>query len=401
MEQKQAIQSYEEECQLPDNLEKVPVEVDEDDVLVGQKQLIQWYDQECNYLHHQVDQQGNLRIDQQGNLLDQQANPIIDLPFLPEQAQVKITSYPAMVRTSPVKDPETGQFLGYVRVSESLEDLYDLQRKLDWGLGSGIVIALALSGVGGIWLTRQAMEPIEESFQRLKQFTADASHELRSPLMAIKSNAAVALKYPEGMRPTDTEKFEAIASGTKQMTRLTEGLLLLARTDKAKHLDRQNLNLALILSDLVRLYQTQAWEKQIDLKAQLTRDLCLLGDEMLLRQLFTNLIQNALYHTPSGGVVAIQTSCTRSHLIVKVQDTGVGIAPEHLEKIFERFWRVDQSRSYKAQKSGLGLAIAQAIAHRHGGLITVESQLGVGSCFTVSLPISPKAVKYTKAIKLG
>jgi len=105
--------------------------------------------------------------------------------------------------TLPIVGSDDRKQIGYVRVSQSLEELDETLRKLDLGLGSGIVFALLLSGVGGVILTRQAMQPIERSFQRLKQFTADASHELRSPLMAIKSNAAVAIKYPEGMRETD------------------------------------------------------------------------------------------------------------------------------------------------------------------------------------------------------
>ncbi len=107
------------------------------------------------------------------------------------------------------------------------------------------------------------MQPIESSFQRLKQFTADASHELRSPLMVIKSNASVALKYPKEMRATDAEKFQAIASATNQMTRLTEDLLFLARTDKIPSRDGANVNLTSILSDLVQLYQPQAEAKRI------------------------------------------------------------------------------------------------------------------------------------------
>lgn len=113
---------------------------------------------------------------------------------------------------------------------------------------------------------------------------------------------------------------------------------------------------------------------------------CLVGEPVQLRRLFTNLIENALHYTPSGGVVEIKTSHAGSHLYVNVQDTGVGIAPEQIEHVFDRFWRADRSRSYHAGGAGLGLAIAQAIAQNHGGSIAITSQLGVGSCFTVRLP---------------
>ncbi|PMB05422.1 two-component sensor histidine kinase, partial [Fischerella thermalis CCMEE 5328] len=266
------------------------------------------------------------------------------------------------------------------------EEFDETLNKLDLGLGGGIVVALIISGAGGVWLTRQAMQPIEESFERLKQFTADASHELRSPLMAIQSNAGVALKYPEGMREADAEKFQAISSATNQMTRLTEDLLFLARHDNIPNQSKETVNLSSILSNLVQLYQPQAVAKQISFKSQLSEKLYLLGDANQLTRLFTNLIQNAIHYTPSEGTVKIIANLSTSHIVVNVQDTGVGIAPEDLEKIFERFWRADKSRSYNSGGSGLGLAIAQAIAQNHGGLITVTSQLGVGSCFTVRLP---------------
>jgi len=261
-------------------------------------------------------------------------------------------------------------------------------RRLDYGLGSGVAISLWLSSVSSIWLTRRAMQPIESSFERLKQFTADASHELRSPLMAIKTNADVALKYPDGMRATDAEKFKAISSATNQMTRLTENLLLLARSDRVNILQKEPVDISSILFDLIQLYEPQALEQGMIWQEQLEKDLSLWGDKALLRQLFTNLLQNALYYTPAGGSVIIEASRANSNFIaIKVRDTGIGIAPEHLDQIFERFWRVDQSRSYQTGKSGLGLAIAKEIVQLHKGIISVESQLGKGSCFTIRFPV--------------
>ncbi|MEH2398629.1 sensor histidine kinase [Nostoc sp.] len=172
------------------------------------------------------------------------------------------------------------------------------------------------------------------------------------------------------------------------MTRLTEDLLMLARTDRVSNQNRDTLNLTLILENLIQLYKPQAEVKQINLTSQLIGNLQLIGDSVQLTRLFTNLVENALYYTPSGGVVEIKISRVGSQLYVNVQDTGVGIAPEHIDKVFERFWRADQSRSYWSGGSGLGLAIAQAIAQNHSGLISVTSQLGIGSCFTVRLPTS-------------
>ncbi|WP_334781333.1 sensor histidine kinase [Nostoc sp.] len=328
-------------------------------------------------------------FDTQGNLINQQGQTALTLPLLPNKmVQVQTGKIPIRAVTVPIIKSDNGELVGYVRVSQSLEEFDQTLQKLDWGLGGGIIITLVLSSIGGILLTRQAMQPIEESFQRLKQFTADASHELRSPLMAIKINADLALEYPEEIGPKDVEKFQAIASATNQMTRLTEDLLFLARTDKVPTQNRDSLNLTSILENLIQLYKPQAEAKQINFKFQLIANLQLIGDSVQLTRLFTNLVENALYYTPSGGVVQIKTTRVGSQLYVNVQDTGVGIAPEYIDKVFERFWRADQSRSYWSGGSGLGLAIAQAIAQNHGGLISITSKLGVGSCFTVCLPSS-------------
>ncbi len=325
-------------------------------------------------------------FDTQGNLVAQQGKTVLTLPLLPNQmVQVESRKFPIQAVTVPIIDSDNTQLIGYVRVSQSPEEFDETLEKLDWGLGGGIIMSLILSGVGGILLTRQAMQPIEESFQRLKQFTADASHELRSPLMAIKINADLALEYPEEIGPKDVEKFQAIASATNQMTRLTEDLLFLARTDKIPNQCWHTVDLTHILEDLILLYKHQAETKQIKLTSQLTGSLYLKGDLVQLTRLFTNLIENALYYTPSGGVVEIKTNRVGSQLYVNFHDTGVGIAPEHIDKVFERFWRADKSRSYWNGGSGLGLAIAQTIAQNHGGLITVTSHLGSGSCFTVRL----------------
>ena len=350
------------------DIEDGEIEVDEDEILVTQNQTIEWFDLE-------------------GSLIAKQGNYPPTLPMIPKkniQRQFKPLSIKGL--TVPIYDEDTKELIGYTRVSEFTQELQSLLQKLDLGLAGGVIIALILSGTGGIWLTRQTMRPIEDSFQRLKQFTSDASHELRSPLMVIKSNTAVALKYSRGMRPTDLEKFQMIESAADQMTRLTENLLLLARTDRTQLINCKSVNLSSILDELLNLYLPQAGDKNIELRGKIEEKLYLHGDEIMLQQLFTNLIQNAIYYTPSNGSILIEAGRVYSHLVVKVQDTGIGIAPEHLEKIFERFWRAEKSRSHQAGKSGLGLAIAQAIARKHQGLITVESELGSGSCFTVRLP---------------
>ncbi len=227
----------------------------------------------------------------------------------------------------------------------------------------------------------------EASFHRLQQFTADASHELRSPLMAIKTNAQVALKYPTGMRDGDLDKFESIASATTQMTKLTEDLLWLARSDGIDHQQWERIDLTELLADVLQTHQALALSKKIDLHGEVASALSVTGDRSQLLQVFTNLVENALHYTPYGGIVTVTAERMRQQIVVKIQDTGVGIAPEHLSKIFDRFWRADTSRTQWEGGSGLGLSIVQSIVARHGGKITVMSEIGGGSCFTVRLPL--------------
>jgi signal transduction histidine kinase len=334
--------------------------------------------------------QGLHWFDTQGNLMGKEGNDILDLsiPVTAGEKIITIDKNKIHSVTLPILSSSDKRLVGYVRVSQSLAEFDETIKKLDFGLSAGIFVALIISGVGGVWLTRQSMQPIEESFARLKQFTADASHELRSPLMAIKSNVGVALKYPEGMRETDMEKFEAISSATNQMTRLTEDLLFLARNDNIPKRSQETVNISEILNKIIQLYQPQAIAKQINLKSQLTDNLDLLGDNNQITRLFTNIIQNAIHYTPESGTVEIIASRAHSDVVVNIQDTGIGIAVKDLENIFDRFWRADKSRTYDSGGSGLGLAIAKAIAQKHGGLITVTSQLGIGSCFTVRLPLT-------------
>ena len=172
----------------------------EDDLAIAdlrrQEQALQWFNQ-------------------QGQLVEQQGDVVLAQPLDPEATvQVQDTNPAIQAVTLPIMDSDSGRQIGYVRVSQSLAQLEETLTQLDWGLALGVLVGLGISGVGTLWLNRQAMSPIEQSFQRLKQFTADASHELRSPLMAISSNLEVALKYPAGMREDDLEVFAAIASAT-------------------------------------------------------------------------------------------------------------------------------------------------------------------------------------------
>lgn len=280
--------------------------------------------------------------------------------------------------------------IGYVRVSQSLEDLYKTYEKLDIGLAGGITLALVFVGIGGLILTRQAMRSIKQNFEGLQQFTADASHELRSPLMAIKASSQVALRYSEGMRSSDMEEFQAIAASAERITRLTEDLLMLARMDKKLSKKWEVINISELLQGLFQQFNAQALSKNIELIYQPSKSLSIKGNSEQILRLFINLIENAIHYTNSVGKIFIEVNQAGQWVNVSIQDTGIGIASEQIKNIFSRFWRADISRTQWDGGSGLGLAIAQSIAEIHGGKIQVVSQLEVGCCFTVRLP----AVKF-------
>ncbi len=262
-------------------------------------------------------------------------------------------------------------------------------RRFQQGLIAGVAIVSGLVTAGGFWLTHESLKPILRSFEQLKQFTSDASHELRSPLTAIRASIAVMQSHPERVHPADVEKLKAIASASAQMSQLVDDLLLLARMDRQVP-DRaawRHIALDEILEDLVDLYSDRAEETNISLKSQLIPNLEVYADPSQLFRLFTNLLSNALQYTPSGGTVTVSLQRSRTHALIRIEDTGIGIASDQLPHIFDRFWRADQARSQHQGGSGLGLAIAKTIAQSHGGDITVHSQLGQGSCFQVKIPL--------------
>lgn len=306
------------------------------------------------------------------------------------QAKIHTVTIPVYKGKGKLDASNPPQLVGYIRASQSTKDVESLRAKLRWGLGMGGLMALGFVGISGIWLTRRAIEPVEQSLEQLKQFTADASHELRSPLTVIKTSIDVIQNHPERIHSADTKKIRAIASATNQMTRLVGDLLLLARsevTTVAPAVELTPMVLDKILLEAINLLEPQTQAKGIGVMVHPLQNLWITGNADQLMRLFANLLENALQYTPGGGSVIISMVRLRRSVVVKVEDTGIGIAPERLPFIFQRFWRADKARSRRAGGMGLGLAIAQVIAQHHGGKITVSSQVGLGSCFRVHLPL--------------
>ncbi|KST65307.1 sensor histidine kinase [Mastigocoleus testarum] len=323
------------------------------------------------------------------------------------------------------------QVLGYLRVSHPWFEVTKPSHQLIFDLAGGSALMLLSVAASGWFLAGKAMEPVGESYQRLKQFTADASHELRSPIALIQTNVQVALTdldLTESDNLVDRnyrQQLKVIERLTKRLGKLVNDLLFLARQDSGINKNTFSFcPLDVLLIELVEEQQLLAAEKNISLTLELIEppisesDFELPDDWFSLRanweqlvRLFTNLISNALQYTDSTGKVQVELMRLESNhrvsglrdrypqLEVKVSDNGVGIPPEALPRLFNRFYRVDPARVHHSSNkhigadtgSGLGLAIAQAIVEYHHGQIQVESTLNQGTTFTVYLPIIPES----------
>ncbi len=349
------------------------------DIFNRDQQSLEWFDAKGTFLGSK----GVLQI---------KAPPEIGGATLPqEKRHIPVRTYTISVFKDST-NPSEPTLEGFIRASQSVEEIDTVQNQLFWVLIFGSMITLVLIGLGGFWLTKKAIEPIEISFLKLKQFTGDASHELRGPLTAIKASVDVMRSHPERIHPKDGKKLSAIADATLQMSQMIEDLLFLARADSSTELTmptRTKTKVAFdkIVQNSLVLLEPFAQNKQIQLEAELKENIAVLGDPAQLTRLVANLVENAIHYTPEGGKVSVVLYKQNRQAFLAVRDTGIGIAPENLTQVFDRFWRADKARTRREGGTGLGLAIVKAIAQSHGGKISVTSEVNVGSCFQVRLPL--------------
>ncbi len=379
-------------------------------------------------------------IDLEGSVVRQSASlGVYDRPLDPEalsadrsvrsRRDVRVGAAHLRVLTAPIRT--STQLLGSLQVGLSLEAndeaLAQLTRILILGGAAGVVLA----GLGGAFLARQALRPIdtvtqaaiaitdagdlsrriptpaardevgrlastfnrmlerlETLFRSQQRFTADVSHELRTPLTTIRGN----IDLMRRTRTADDASLDAIQSETDRMARLVGDLLLLAQADAGLPVRREPVSLDTLLLEVYRQLKVIANGVEVSIGEE--DAISVMGDPDRLRQLLLNLAGNAIRYTPAGGRVTLSLRRKEGWAQLGVSDTGPGIPPEHLPHIFDRFYRVDKARARQASRAagalsggaGLGLSIAQWIAQSHGGRIDVQSEVGKGTTFTVSLP---------------
>jgi|HubBroStandDraft_6_1064221.scaffolds.fasta_scaffold06308_3 heavy metal sensor kinase len=234
----------------------------------------------------------------------------------------------------------------------------------------------------------EMLDRIESAFLRITQFTADASHELRTPISLIRTEAELALRRSRG-EAEYKESLRHILLEAERTTALIEQLLSMARADSGREtLHLHPVDLRQTLRGVVDGWQQVATIRNLQFSAQLDApEVFVTGDEVWLRRLADILLDNALKYTPSPGSVQLSLERRAETTVISVQDSGIGIAEQDHSRIFERFYRVDQSRSRAQGGAGLGLAIARWIVAQHQGSITVESRPGHGAIFRVELPV--------------
>jgi heavy metal sensor kinase len=353
--------------------------------------------------------------------------------------------FPIRVITFPVA--QHGQIVNVLQVGMSLEGLYMARQHFLWTLAALLPLALALAGSGGWLLARRALRPVDQmtmtarrieaeqlgkrldgaeaddelgrlartlnemlarleaTFAQMRRFSADASHELKTPLTVLRGEIEVALRTPRD--PAEYQRvLTSILEEVESMALLVEDLLLLSRADAgALRWDVAPVELDRLVEEVAKEGEILSRGKQVQVKILELEPLVVQGDGQRLKQLFRNLVDNGVKYTPSGGQVTLALRAMRRQgpeLIskfdirnskspdwaeIEVRDTGIGIAPETLPRIFERFYREDPARSRETGGAGLGLCIAKTIAEAHSGRIEVQSTPGVGSVFTLLLPL--------------
>lgn len=271
-------------------------------------------------------------------------------------------------------------------VSRPVADL-EADLRLTGALLAAASLAVVAIGAGGsYWMAGRALRGVQQSFESLRRFTADASHELRAPLAQLRSELDVTLARPRS--PGEyRSSLETMQAEVDHLARITDHLLLLARADaRALVPAREPIDVADTLHEAAARWARTAREKRVRIAVDAPPSGTLSAEAALLRRVVDNLLDNAVRHSPPGGTVTLAGARSRDEWRIEVRDEGPGIAPEHRARLFTRFARPDPARTRDAGGAGLGLALSAAIAHAHGGRLDLVDDGTPGAAFRVVLP---------------
>ena len=309
-----------------------------------------------------------------------------------EQAQFDFiflgSARPGMVRQAlAVRRPGSSQILGVVQLGTTPTETLERRQTIVNIFFVNIFLALVLGvTVGGWFLARKALLPARLVFERQRDFIANVSHELGTPLALLRANADVLLRSHSRLAQEDVELLEDIVAETTYMDKMTSNMLLLARMDAGQLCpEQERLDLGQLAEEVVRRAQALANQASITLVFQPEESAHAQGDRVLLEQALLILLDNALKYTQPGGKVSVYSFTENGHACLRVSDTGIGIAPTELARLGERFYRVDRARSREVGGHGLGLSIARGIVAAHRGKLTLTSEPGKGTSATISL----------------
>jgi signal transduction histidine kinase len=323
-----------------------------------------------------------------GELIEQHGPsgvPILFAGTTEIKKDVKSDFYHIRVYSEPLLDSHDKP-VGYLQLQLSLKNIE--RATAQFGIAMGWLAPILLFGLGisGYIFSGVAARPLERSFSALKRFMTDAGHELSTPLSIIQANSeALELDLPtEG---NSKKRLNVIVSATERMANLVNDLMLLAKVESPQLINRRSLiDFSALVKGCVHEFEELFKAKSITLTFNAVGSFSLIGDSDALKRLITNLLQNALRYAGPDGKVKVGLEHLGRNIKLTISDTGIGIPPESLPLIFDRFYRVEKSRSRAAGGSGLGLSIVKAIVDAHKGKIEVQSQVGSGTTFTITLP---------------
>src|SRR5215210_833193 len=296
------------------------------------------------------------------------------------------------VATSPAVQSGTLVVLQVARSPSVVQGTVDRLILVLWTVGLG---ALILAAAGGLFMSRRAMRPVQEAFGRQRTFIADASHELKTPLTLIRADAEVLSRGLDDSDEDNRELIDDLLGETDRMNAILSDLLLLARLDAEKvSVSREPFELALVLSETSERFAARAVAEGKVLQVNHAGKLPARGDAERTGQILAALLDNALRFTPTGGTITVESRNVDKRVEASVADTGQGIPPESLDRVFERFYRADahsaaRTRGPSGGGTGLGLAIARDLARAQGGELVAANAGNGGARFTLTLPSGP------------